>query len=150
MLLLQEKLEIAKGVTYKHSFYVMDNDGSAINTTGFIVKMHLKQDTNSTKIHDLTPFLDSETYQNSGIVLLDIPHQETHNVPWKSGIYDLIIQDVSDGGVYEVSTGMFSTRQVTTNIEIEPDSVSTSNTVAITTLVNDLVDKRISEILGKV
>ena len=116
MVLLQETMDIGRGTTYQHTFYLLDNDMQALNTSMYTPKMFLKQGVDDLDKVDLSPYLDNTTYASSGIVMLSIPYDITMNIPFYNGVFDLLVQHTVTNEVFEIARGKFSTRTLATRI----------------------------------
>ena len=109
MLIFTEEIEIERGVTYKHSFYIMDNEGAVINTDAYTPTLTLKNTVGryANKV-DLTKYLDKETLKAHGLILLDIPYAETHELPIGKGEFELIVDNEGAKEIYKIAEGTYS------------------------------------------
>lgn len=95
MFVLNEEALISRGVTYKHTFYLVENDGVLLDATGYLAKLQIKVKRGDIKVLlDVSEYLDTTTYGPQGIILLNIPASVTTDLTLNSGVFDLLVKEI--------------------------------------------------------
>jgi hypothetical protein len=106
MFVLQEQLDVYRNTTYKHTFYLVDNDGGLLDASGYEAKLQVKAKRGDIKVlADLSEYLDTTTYGSQGIILLTLPSEYTSGVLFISGVMDLHVRKILTGEIDVAAEG---------------------------------------------
>lgn len=109
MIIMEEVVEILRGDTYEHTFYVMDNDGSVINLAGYEVYSVAVDKPGDIKIVlDIGQYMDMELMAANGVILLSIPATVTDNIIKSRAVFDVKVKHTITGKVSTVAVGTVS------------------------------------------
>jgi putative heme iron utilization protein len=106
MFVLSEEINIYRGSTYKHTFYLVDNDGGLLDASGYEARLQVKAKRGDIKVlADLSEYLDTTTYAAQGIILLTIPHEYTSGTTLSRGVFDLLVKKTLTGEISRAAVG---------------------------------------------
>jgi hypothetical protein len=118
MILMNEPLDIRRGDTYEHTLYMMDNDGTALNLSGYAVASNIVNAKGDIRILlDITPYIDIELLADSGILVLSIPPDITNSLIFNKGIWDCKMIEISTGRISTIAEGVVLVHDTVTNAQ---------------------------------
>jgi hypothetical protein len=114
MIILDEKIDILRGTTYQHTFYVLDNTSSVVDSSAF--DCYLDVIAKNGERVSFTQYLDNEAMASNGVILLTLEPTVTSMLPFKSGEFDLKIKNKADGKIDVIAVGSVTISDTITNI----------------------------------